>query len=59
MKKLAGSDHKEGVLKALRDLVAAIYNDCMGTHGADYRYHGQYEREVQKLAELLWRPKEG
>jgi len=41
---------REALVDALRDLVAAIYN----RGAADgYGYEGDYEREIQKLADAL------
>jgi len=38
----------------LRELVARIYNDCMGAYGSsEYPYEGQYEREIQSLSNAI------
>ena len=43
------------LVEALRELVAVIYNDCIGAYGSDdgTGYEGQYEREIQALAKAI------
>ena len=49
------TDNRENIVKALRELVGAIYRDCKG---AEF-YEGQYEQEIQELAEVLLQFEEG
>lgn len=46
--------NKEDIAKALRNLVSEIYKDCLGAYGTDC-YEGQYEQEIQELAEAIIR----
>lgn len=45
---------QEEIAQALRDLVASIYTDCKGAYGAEYGYTGQYEAEIQRLAQVIY-----
>ena len=44
---------REALEKALRDLVSTMYNDLNGAYGAAESYGGQYEREIQALADAI------
>jgi hypothetical protein len=46
---------------ALRELVARIYNDCIGAYGAGDGdpYQGQYEREIQKVVKAITEADDG
>ena len=45
-------DKREALEEALRDLVSTMYNDLNGAYGG-LGYEGQYEREVQALADAI------
>ena len=43
---------KNNIIKALRELVGALYRDLHGAYGTEY-YEGQLEREIQKVADVF------
>ena len=45
-------DKREALEEAIRDLVGTMYNDLNGAY-AELTYEGQYEREVQALADAI------
>lgn len=47
------TESQERVAQALRDLIGSVYADCKGAYGAEYGYTGQYESEIQHLAQLI------
>ena len=42
----------EIIVKVLRELVGAMYRDLHGAYGTDC-YEGQYEKEIQEVADAL------
>jgi len=47
---------KEEIAQALRELVAAIYDDCKGAYGSgEYPYQNEYEAQIQECAGAITR----
>jgi hypothetical protein len=48
------SDKRQELLTALRDLVATMHSRLLGAYGSgNAGYEGDYESEIQKLADVL------